>query len=192
MMHPIMPHITEEIHSHLPIKGKSPFLMSAPWPRLPSSFADEEAEARVERWFAIVRSLRGQRASADIEPGRMIAQAYFEGDLDGGDALIASQSWVNELKAGKPEGDCISTTLEGVDLHIPLGESVDQAKLLDKLQREEVKLLAEQTALSTRLNNPQFVERAKPEIVERERAALGDVSDRLAKVRERIATLQAD
>ncbi|MEQ1822963.1 MAG: valine--tRNA ligase [Fimbriimonadaceae bacterium] len=191
MMHPIMPHITEEIYSHLPIKDKASFLMSAPWPELPLSFEDADSEARVERWFAIARSLRAQRASADIEPGRTIAEAFFEGDLDGGDALIASQSWVTELKQGAPEGACISTTLEGVDLHIPLGASVDQAKLLDKLQREEAKLLAEQAGLSARLNNPQFVERAKPEIVERERAALEDVTDRLAKVRERLVTLQA-
>ena len=35
MIHPIMPHITEEVYSHLPIQGKSPFVMSADWPTLP-------------------------------------------------------------------------------------------------------------------------------------------------------------
>ncbi|MEQ1936035.1 MAG: hypothetical protein ABL962_19445, partial [Fimbriimonadaceae bacterium] len=94
-------------------------------------------------------------------------------------------------KSGKPAFNCISTTLEGVDLHLPLGESVDEAKLLDKLTREEAKLLAEEAGLANRLRNPQFVERAKPEIVEREKNALADVSERLAKVRERLGMLKS-
>ena len=34
MLHPVMPHLTEELYAHLPLADKSPFLMSAAWPSL--------------------------------------------------------------------------------------------------------------------------------------------------------------
>jgi hypothetical protein len=41
------------------------------------------------------------------------------------------------------------------------------------------------TKIAGRLNNPQFVERAKPEVIERDRAAVDEMTDRLAKLQER-------
>lgn len=187
MMHPIMPHITEEIYSHLPIPGKATFVMSASWPVPPP--VDESSAARVERWFTITRSLRALRAALDIEPGRTIPKICFEGDLDGGESIICSQGWVQQLCPGRPAGKFVSATAEGVDLHLELGESVDLPKLRDKLTKEEAKLTEEASKLGARLGNPMFVERAKPEVVERERANLRDLESRLAKVRERLAML---
>ena len=39
--------------------------------------------------------------------------------------------------------------------------------------------------LEARLSNPQFIERAKPEIVEREQQAAQELRDKLAKILER-------
>ncbi len=184
MMHPIMPHITEEIYSHLPIPGKAPFVMSAPWPTLENA-PESKAADQVERWFAITKSLRALRAAVDIEPGKTISEVYFEGELQGGQDVVCSQAWVQTLKPGKPAGKFVSTTVEGVDLHLALGESVDLQKLGEKLAKEEAKLADDIEKMSAKLDNPMFVERAKPEVVERERASLADMTSRLEKVQER-------
>jgi valyl-tRNA synthetase len=185
MMHPIMPHITEEIYSHLPIANKAPFLMVADWPVIDASFHRPESETRVERWFEITRAL----AALEISPGKTIPAVYAEGDLAGGESVLASQGWCEQIIAGKPAGKFVSTTIQGVDLHIELGDMVDLAKLREKLTREEEKLADDSKKLRARLENPMFVERAKPEVVERERETLADVESRLAKVIERLGLL---
>jgi valyl-tRNA synthetase len=185
MMHPVMPHLTEELYQHLPLKEKAPFLMAASWPELPAEFDQPGAESTIERIFEVTRSLRALRASLDLTPMKPIAVAFYEGDLSGGEQVVASQAWVQELRQGKPEERAVSATAAGVDLHLPLTDLVDVEKLLSSLEKEEAKLTADRTKLAQRLENPQFVERAKPEIVERERAALNDLSSRLEKITER-------
>lgn len=189
MLHPIMPHITEEIYSHLPIEGKAPFLMAAEWPKLDAAFHRPDSEAHVERWFEITRGLRALRAALELSPGKTIPAVFVEGDLDGGESVLASQAWCERVESGKPAGKFVSTTVCGVDLHLELGEMVDLAKLRDKLTREEVKLADDGQKLRARLENPMFVERAKPEVVERERETLADIESRLEKVRERLQLL---
>lgn len=189
MMHPIMPHITEEIYSHLPVANKAEFLMASAWPTLPATYLDEAAESQVERIFAITRSLRALRAAVDLEPGRQIPSAWFEGSLPIGQDVVASQAWIGSLTEGRPEGKFVSALTEGIHLHLAIGEEIDVAKLLEKLSKEQEKLAAESTKLRDRLANPQFVERAKPEIVEKERATLAELEERLAGVTERLAML---
>lgn len=186
MLHPIMPHITEEIYEKLPRTHKSRFVMTAEWPEFVSEFKNPAAEQQVERWFEWVRALRALRADLEIDPKKPVEVAYFEGNLEGGASILESQAWVQSVRPLSAEaGRVVSVTLGGVDLHLPLDGLVDEAKLQAKLVNEESKLAQEIEKLKGRLENPQFVERAKPEIVERERANLADLEDRLAKNRVR-------
>jgi valyl-tRNA synthetase len=185
MLHPVMPHITEEVYQHLPIEGKAPFLMAASWPDLPAEYEDRAAERQVQRWFEIVRAARALRAELGVPAMRQVAEAFYEGDLAGGEAVIASQAWVASLERGKPEGRLISATIEGVDLHLPVAGLIDQEQEIARLAREEERLSAELAKLEERLANPMFAERAKPEVVKRERASAEDLRSRLAKTRER-------
>ncbi|MEZ0325422.1 MAG: valine--tRNA ligase [Fimbriimonas sp.] len=186
MMHPVMPHITEELYQHLPIEGKSDFLMSADWPRIADSFSFEEEEAQMERVFEVTRGLRALRASIDLTPMKPIPVAYYQGDLYGAEQVLSSQAWVQELRQGKPAERTVSSTVAGIDLHIPIGDLVDLDKLNSNLGKDLAKLSDEHAKLKLRLDNPQFVERAKPEIVERERATLEDMESRMTKLKERI------
>lgn len=185
MMHPIMPHITEEVYTHLPLSDKAPFLMSAQWPVLPEAYAKPEMESKVERLFDVIRELRALRAAVDIGPGQSVPLAYFEGALDGNESMVASQAWIGELKAGKPEGKSISATLHGIDLHLPLDGLVDEAKLREKIDKDLLKTQDDLSKLSARLSNPDFVSRAKPEVIERDCAQEAELREKLVKLEER-------
>jgi valyl-tRNA synthetase len=185
MLHPVMPHLTEELYSHLPLPDKAPFLMIAPWPELPAEYAQPEVEASVERAFEVTRSLRALRAGLDVAAMKPIPAAYYEGDLAGIEAIVASQAWVTELRAGKPEEKVVSTTAVSVDLHVPVAGLVDPEKERARLDKEETKTSDDLAKLEARLANPQFVERAKPEVIERDRAAAEELRDKLQKIRER-------
>lgn len=185
MMHPIMPHITEEVYAHLPIANKSPFVMSAPWPDV-ARFENADVETRVERWIEITRSVRALRAEIGLIDLKKTAEGYFEGDLEGGDEVIRTQSALTSLVAGVPAQKHVSITVEGVDIHIPIEGLIDSEKEGQRLQKELEKTQTEHDKLAERLSNPQFVERAKPEIVDRERENLSELASKLAKIQERI------
>lgn len=193
MMHPVMPFITEELYSHLPLEGKSEFLMSTSWPELPGRFAQPAAEADIERIFEITRALRALRAELDLPPIKAIPWVYVEGDLHGNDAVLSSQAWVQELRFGRPPEDrYVSATVEGVDLCLPISGLVDVEKELGRLKKDEDKTQANLARILQKLANPQFMEKAKPEVVEREQAALGELQAQLAKIAERRKLFTSD
>lgn len=186
MMHPIMPHLTEEVYSRLPITNKSPFIMSAQWPTLDASFKAPEIEAKVERTFEVVRGLRALRAELGLSAMKTIPTAYYEGDLAGGETVLRSQAWIENLSNGKPEGEkFISTTVMGIDLHLPIGDLVDPEKELARLVKDEEKFAADLVKLEQRLGNPEFVSKAKPEIIERDQALAEELRAKIAKMAER-------
>jgi valyl-tRNA synthetase len=184
MMHPVMPHITEEVYSHLPVQGKSEFLMSAPWPEGVGA-VDAAAEAKVESWIETTRALRALRAELGLAAMKPIPAAYFEGDLGGGAATIAGQSWVEDLRPGRPDGKFVTHSIPGMDLHIPTEGLVDEEAELARILAQIEKSSVELAKIEGRLGNPQFVDRAKPEVVEKERAAAADLRDLLEKLEAR-------
>jgi|GEM_PF-6379378 len=168
--------------------------MASSWPTPPESFSRSEDEARVERWFQVTRALRALRAELEITPGQKISVAYAEGDLAGGEFVIATQAWVEKLEPTKPVGleptkpvglKSVGTMAEGVDLSIPIEGLIDPTKELTRLDREQEKILADLTKLRERLDNPMFRERAKPEVVEKETALADELADKLGKIDER-------
>ncbi|RYG49075.1 hypothetical protein EON79_02495, partial [bacterium] len=184
MLHPIMPHLTEELWSH--IKPGHGLLMAAPWPVIPEEFAAPEDEAAVERTFGVVRALRALRAEAALHPGSKSPLAFAEGDLSEADReLLRSQAWFEEVRPGKPEGRSLAAASGGVDLYLPVEGLLDPEKELARLAKESEKLTAEVGKMRARLDNPQFAERASAEAVAKAQADLADLETRLEKTEER-------
>ena len=183
LLHPVMPFLTEELYGYLPLPNKSDFLMAAPWPQAGTNYA--ESEAMVGRAFEVTRAMRSLRAGLDLAAMKPIPRAYFVGDLAGVEEIVRTQAWTEELVAGVPTEKSVSTTIAGVDLYIPVDGLIDVDKQRGRLAKEEENLAAELKKLTDRLSNPQFTERAKPEVIERDRAAVADLEDRLEKNRER-------
>ncbi len=183
MLHPIMPHLTEELYSRLP--GSEGFLMAASWPELPASFDRPASEAAVERAFAATRALRGLRAGLDLAAMKTLPIAYYEGDLGGVEGIVRTQAWVQELRKGRPEEKAVAATVEGIDLFLPITGNVDLEKLIPALDRDIAKREAEIARGEAQLGNPQFMERAKPEAVEKLQTTLDENRAQLARLRER-------
>ncbi|RYG23790.1 valine--tRNA ligase [bacterium] len=188
MLHPIMPHLTEELYSRLP--GSEGLLMAQAWPTLPESFDRPEIEASVERAFEATRALRSLRAGLDLAAMKPVPLAYYEGDLMGGEEIVRTQAWVTELRKGKPEEKAVAATVEGIHLYLPITGNVDVEKLLPALARDIAKSEAEIAKGQAQLSNPNFVERAKPEAVEKLRSTLDELQARLSRLHERKALFE--
>ncbi|HXH61842.1 MAG TPA: valine--tRNA ligase [Fimbriimonadaceae bacterium] len=184
MMHPVMPHITEEIFAQLPLDDKPEFLMTAKWPASPGTI-DEDAERRVESWLETTRALRALRAELGIAAMKSVPHAYYEGDLGEGASIVASQAWVDELVQGRPEGKFISMACPGIELHLPTSGLIDEASEVERIDGLIAKASEELKKVESRLANKNFVERAKPEIVAKERQTAEEQRDVLAKLQAR-------
>lgn len=194
MMHPIMPHITEELYQHLPAEGKAPFLMAANWPEVPESFADEAAEERVSLAFEVTRSLRALRAELGVPPTKSVPEAYVSGVLSGVEHIVSSQAKVERLKHGKPPESEASLFDQagGIEIFLPLGDlmTAEQREAeVSRIAKDLAKIGNDVKVLETKLANPQFVERAKPEIVEKDRELLADLESQSEKLAQRQAIL---
>lgn len=183
MLHPIMPHLTEELYSRLP--GSEGLLMAQPWPTLPAEFDRPEVESVIEKAFEATRALRALRAGLDLAAMKPVPVAYYEGDLTGGEAILRTQAWVTDLRKGKPEEKAVAATVEGIDLYLPITGNVDLEKVLPALERDLTKTQAEIAKGEAQLSNPQFVERAKPEAVEKLNGNLSELRAKLARLEER-------
>ncbi len=69
LLHPFMPHITEEIWHTLTQKGEDECLALQAYPEADISLIDAELEQQFELLFGIIRTIRNLRAEADIKPG---------------------------------------------------------------------------------------------------------------------------
>ncbi len=186
MLHPIMPHITEEIYSVLPVQDRAPYLMASCWDETPESLLDPEAEALVESWLEATRALRALRAELGLAALKEAPLATYEGDLRGGEEVVRTQAWFEKLQPGKPEGVSVSATVGGVDLHLPTQGLVDPAKELARLQKQAEKLGADLERVNRQLENPMFVQNAKPEAVEKARTDAAELTQLMEKLRARM------
>ncbi len=184
--HPVIPHITEEVYSHLPRHEEGRLLMASTWPSIPSDWAEPATEAQVERWFDVVRALRALRAELRITPGTVVPLVCYAGDLEGGEETLRGQAWVETLESGRPTGKHISTTCQGVDLYLPTQGLVDPEAEIARLRGVEAKTAQQAEGLEKRLADPNFVDRAKPEVVDKARGDLARLLDELDKVRASI------
>ncbi|MDE1821528.1 MAG: valine--tRNA ligase [Euryarchaeota archaeon] len=66
LLHPFVPHISEELWTHLPHTGES--LAVAAWPSAAELPSDVGAEATVSAWMEIARGLRTLKADAHLSP----------------------------------------------------------------------------------------------------------------------------
>ncbi|CAN5633230.1 valine--tRNA ligase [soil metagenome] len=184
MLHPVMPHLTEELWSH--VRPESGLLMASSWPEIPEWFYAPDDEVSVERTFGIIRTLRALRAEAALNPGAKSPLAYADGDLSPEDReLLKSQAWFEEVLPGKPAGRSLVSTSGGVDLYLPVEGLLDPEKESARLTKESEKLTSEIATMRARLDNPQFAERASPEAIAKAKADLAELESKLAKLEER-------
>jgi valyl-tRNA synthetase len=189
LAHPFMPHITEEIARMLPGARDDQFLDYEGWPCLPEKWIDEHAEAVMNSQMEIVRAVRSLRQDSGINPKQVLPALFIEGPAVFED-ILKSQAKFERIERGKPEGDHATISAEGCDFHLPLEGLIDKDKEADRLTKAIEKAEKDLAGTMLRLNNPQFTERAKPEIVQRERDAAAALEEELSALRSRLEQVQ--
>jgi valyl-tRNA synthetase len=172
LLHPFMPFITEELWTGLGERADYP-LITAKWPA-PNAVRDADASADIDWLIKLVSELRTAKAELGLPPGARLT-AHFPASLKGRtDKLAAQLDRLARLEAVSfdpaPAGASAQLVVEGETITVPLEGVIDIAAERDRLTKALAAAVKERDGLAGRLNNPSFVERAKPEAVDKARA----------------------
>ncbi|HEY0113074.1 MAG TPA: valine--tRNA ligase [Allosphingosinicella sp.] len=174
MLHPFMPFITEELWHAM---GERPYpLILAKWPMPDAQALDPEAGPEVDWLIRLVTGIRAARAELNVPPGAKLAlhvRDAGEGTrarLARHEAALKRLARIESIGSEPPAGGAAQVVVDEATYVLPLERVIDveaeRARLSKALQAAE----KERDSLAARLSNPSFVERAKPEAVEKARA----------------------
>lgn len=199
LLHPFMPFITEGIWQHLPHTGDS--IMVSPWPTADAVLFDDAAEADMAVIMETVRVIRNVRAEFDVAPSRKVDAIFFAADSTSAGLLERNMDMISRLAgvgassihpAGGPAPEkAAHGVAPGIEVYLPLAGLIDIGKELERLRREAEKVDADAGKFRAKLSNEAFVSKAPAEVVAKQRETLAGIEEQLAKVRQRIAQLEA-
>lgn len=184
LLHPITPFITDEIAES--VLGHSGSLTASKWPQIEPSWSYDSDSSTMDRWMAITRRIRALRADVGLAALKQIPKAYISEDLgEEGMSVVASQAWVEELEVGAAPRMSIQDVVAGLHIALPLDLIENPEEEVTKIAAETERVASDLHKIDARLNNPQFAERAKPEVVARDREAAEQLRERLEALEKR-------
>ena len=175
MLHPFMPFITEELWSKQGDRADYP-LITASWVD-PQAEVDAEAKAEIDWLIALTSAIRTAKNELGIAPGAKLeafcpapsalAKSVVEANA-GAIERLARLTAIHFAEA--PAGAAMQIAAGEDALVIPLEGVIDIEAEKTRLSKALEASAKEAKSLEGRLSNANFVERAKPEAVEKARA----------------------
>lgn len=199
LLHPLMPHITEEVWHTLTQQDDRTYLAHQPYPVADGAWMDEDLEQRFTLVIGTIRVLRNLRAEAGVKPGVQVTAWLDSGSdrersiLTEGQPYIQALAKAAHLEFVAPDRPAPSKSLTGVvatvQVILPLEGVVDLVALQGKLTKDLAKIDKEVQSLQGRLGNPGFVSKAPPEVIQGAQAALAEAQTQAQILRDRLQAL---
>lgn len=199
LLHPFMPFITEEIwqnlRSKLPAEGSSvESIMIAEYPTADEPRSDTQAEEEIGLVMQAIRAVRNTRAQLRIPAGQRL-EAQFEtngmqGPIEEEAEVIRVLSRVEPLhivadsSVGNDLPKGVTLVVNPLIIHLPLEGVVDLSAEAERLRTELDECVQNMVRVEKLVSNPNFLQKAKPEVVETEQARLQDLKERQQHLNE--------
>lgn len=190
LLHPFMPFITEELWSKLAERPDYP-LITAKWPLADARALDPTAAQEVDWLIRLVSEVRGARTELSVPPGTKLALHVRDAGPETDARLARNAAALQrlarvEIATGEVSGGAAQVVVDEATFVLPLEGVIDLAAERDRLTKAIAAAEKDRDGLAGRLNNPSFVERAKPDAVEKARA---DHAERAAEAERLSAAL---
>ena len=199
LLHPIMPFITEEIYQEMPVKAHGEYLIGSVWPDAAdlAAYADADSERAIQMVCEIVSAIRSARSRYGISPKTALPVVVKAGEqdvelLNAQAGLLESLGNVSELAiavdAVKPAESSVSLAA-GLEVYVCLAGHVDFAAEKVRLEKEQGKLSVDVAKLEKKLSNPGFLAKAAQDVIDKDKAKLAELSDKLSRVTAQLSEL---
>jgi valyl-tRNA synthetase len=198
LAHPIVPFVTEEIWSQIP--SAPGFLMKRPYPGGEAGEPDLAALSQIGFLMDVVKATRSARADFGVPPGAKVAPLVLTKDpqllelLKQYSPILLRLMGAESLRtvpedAVKPKDAAFSVLAWG-EVWTPLGGHIDLAVETARLAKEEDFLNREIDRAKIKLQNPEYVAKAPPEVVEETKERLAEMTKKAAAVLKSLAALK--
>lgn len=194
MLHPFMPFITEELWSKQGNRADYP-LITAKWVD-PQAEVDAEAKAEIDWLIALTSAIRTAKNELGIAPGAKLeafcpaSSALAKSVIEANAGAIERLARLTAIHfAEAPAGAAMQIAAGEDALVIPLEGVIDIEAEKTRLSKALEASAKEAKSLEGRLSNANFVERAKPEAVEKARADHAHHEAEVARLEAALARL---
>jgi valyl-tRNA synthetase len=177
LLHPFMPFVTEELWQNLKKRNDGQSISIAEFPAPDEKYIDDNADQAMNYVQDIIVSIRTIRSEMDVPPGKpcaVVVNCHDESHisiLNVNKHFLEQLAKVNQLTAGtnltKPELSS-SAVVKGDEVFVPLKGLIDIEVEKARLEKEIARIEGMLESFNKKLSNPQFLERAPKDVVEKE------------------------
>ena len=202
LLHPVTPYMTEEIWRLLatvcPARGltanpakATETLCLAEWPAVDAARRNADIEREMLMMQEVIRAIRNVRSKFNIPPRTEVevlvnvesdaVKAILEPRVERIKRLATTGAITIGTRLAKPQ-QAASEVMAEMEVYVPLSGLMDVTTERTRLEKE-LRKKADFLAKSARkLSNQEFVAKAKPEIIERERAQKAELEEQIEKL----------
>lgn len=202
LMHPVMPFITEEIWQRIaPLAGiHGETIMLQRYPVADSQLQNTAIDNEMEWVMNIIIAVRTVRSEMNIAPGKRLPILFNKGSAEDENRYKKNQHLIFNLAKFESAkwlsaGDAIpesATALVGdLEILIPMAGLIDKNEESARINREIAKLIKETENAENKLKNPNFVDKAPVDVVDKERTRLSELKTTLSKLQQQLEKIAA-
>jgi valyl-tRNA synthetase len=196
LLHPVMPHLTEEIWGRLPHRPDDPdLLIVAAWPDVtrPASADATQADA-VADLLELVTQIRNARADAGIDPGTWLEADIAFDERSRAEAFEATTAALARLARIRPHiidvpsrsgasDDALVVVSQGCVARLRVPQA-DAGRDRERLGRELADVERQLASAAAKLADPGFTSNAPAAVVDGVRQRERELQERAGRLRE--------
>ena len=202
MIHPFMPHITEELWHVLQLKPDNALLSLQKWPIHENKFVDNKLDNSFQQLFEIIRLIRNLRAELGLKPSEK-SPVYLISDND--ELIDFLKTLVDDIQTltkssevfifktnavdKKEFAKSFSGIISDLEVYLPFQDFVNIDALKERLNKDLKKVTVELDNLNKRLSNKNFVDKAPKDIVDDCRFKLNEGSLKMERITKKLELL---
>ncbi len=202
MIHPFMPHITEELWHLLQLKPDKVLLSLQKWPTYENKFVDNKLDNSFQQLFEIIRLIRNLRAELGLKPSEKVPVYLISDNNELIDFLkilvddiqiLTKSSEVFIFKTNTVDKKEFAKSFSGIisdlEVYLPFQDFVNLDALKERLTKDLKKVTIELENLNKRLSNKNFVDKAPKDIVSECRFKLKEGSLQMERITKKLELL---
>ena len=199
MLHPIMPHITENVWGLIPGEKETSALIIAKYPVYEEALSFPKEAEEMKLVFETITSLRNVRQSFNIPTSATVdveirAEGKEKEIFTEIEAYIRRLAKVNnityaEMNAPTPPKSA-AAVVSASKLVVPLADLIDLDAEIKRQEKKLEKLTNEKNSLEGRMKNEKFVANAPKELVEQTNARIAEISAQQEVIKDLIDSLK--
>ena len=208
LLHPFVPFITEGIFQKLnelaplrQLQGRieaknSPAMVVAEWPRTIDALRQADIEKEIDVVQGIIRAVRDIRNNRNIPPKELLvvsakSQQETVDILNSHAELVCQLAGVKEFQAGTDIAKPANAAVAIADVtEVYVHNAIDLETERQRFEKQKQQIEEAKQAVEAKLNNENFITKAKPQVVAQAKEKLAQLTEQLETIEKHLSELE--